>query len=431
MKIQKTIISAGRTILRSVGDTVSSISGLITPEGWLKDYFMMGIASSGVPVNEKSINQITAWTSGVRLIAETIGSLPLQNIRTSGDRHIKEKSDIWFLMARKPNSFMTSNIFWELVAKYCIHRGNHFSVIIRNNDYKVQEVIPIHEDRSVDVIFSNNRKYYRISGISEILDQDQVLHFMALGDGIKGISLIEYIATSAGITLASQKNEATFFKNGSQLQGVLEHPKQLKKESANRLRKDWHQIYHNPEGSDNRVAILEEGMTYKTISIDPAAAKLLDTLKKGNIDVSRILRLPPYMLMEMDGATYSNIEHQGLEFVKYTLTTWLSRFEREMWDKLYTEKEKRSDELKWKFNVEGLLRGDFKTRMEGYRVAINAGLKSQNECRALEDMDPFEGGDRRWIQMNMMPLDKADQILNRSTIEELLKKAQENEEANN
>lgn len=421
MKLKNYIERGFNSVIRGVDTALSSISNLKDPANWLKGVFSLGAADSGVPVNEKSINQITAWTSGVRLIAETVGSLPLKNIRVANDRHNFEKSNTWYLVARKPNSFMTANIFWEIVVKLCIHRGNAYAVIVRDNDFRPTEIIPVHQDHSVEVIRYENKLYYRVSGVAQLIDQDHMLHFKTLGDGILGVSLIEYIASSAGITLAAQKNGATFFKGGSQLTGVLEHPKQLSKQAADRLRESWHKTYHT-EGTDNKVAVLEEGMQFKPISINPADAQVLDTLKKGNIDVSRILRLPPHMIMEMDAATYSNIEQQSLEFVMYTLTTWLSRFEREMWDKLYTEKEKRSDELKWKFNVDGLLRGDFKTRMDGYRIAINAGLKSQNECRALEDLDPFEGGDRRWIQMNMMPLDKVDELLGES-LPELLKLA--------
>src|SRR5690606_17391121 len=122
------------SVIRGVDTALSSISNLKDPAKWLKGVFSLGATDSGVPVNEKSINQITAWTSGVRLIAETVGSLPLKNIRVANDRHNFEKSNTWYLVARKPNSFMTANIFWEIVVKLCIHRGNAYAVIVRDND---------------------------------------------------------------------------------------------------------------------------------------------------------------------------------------------------------------------------------------------------------------------------------------------------------
>jgi HK97 family phage portal protein len=240
-----------------------------------------------------------------------------------------------------------------------------------------------------------------------------MLHFKGLGDGHVGIGAIEYAATSAGVTLATQKNQAKFFKSGSKLQGYISHPKQLKKETLQKLRESWHEVYHT-EGSSNSTAFLDEGMEYKTISVTPEAAKYLETLKNGYYDIAAILRVPPHMIGQMDKSSFNNIEHQSIDFVKFSLLPWIHRFEAELWSKLLTEKEKIADEIKFKFNVDSLLRGTYRDRMEGYRIAINTGLLSQNEARKLESLAPFPGGDERWIQMNMMPLSKADDILNRT-----------------
>jgi len=162
-------------------------------------------------------------------------------------------------------------------------------------------------------------------------------------------------------------------------------------------------------------------MEYKTVSVTPEAAKYLETLKNGYYDIAAILRVPPHMIALMDKSSFNNIEQQSLDFVKYGLLIWIMRFEAELNDKCLTEAEKLQDEVQFKFNLEALLRGDYKSRMEGYRIAINAGIMSQNEARKLEDMSPYEGGNEHWLQMNMMPLSMAKDILNRTADQLVLK----------
>jgi len=187
-----------------------------------------------------------------------------------------------------------------------------------------------------------------------------------------------------------------------------------------KLRESWHSLYHS-DASNNSTAFLDEGMEYKTVSVTPEAAKYLETLKNGYYDIAAILRVPPHMIALMDKSSFNNIEQQSLDFVKYGLLIWIMRFEAELNDKCLTEAEKLQDEVQFKFNLEALLRGDYKSRMEGYRIAINAGIMSQNEARKLEDMSPYEGGNEHWLQMNMMPLSMAKDILNRTADQLVLK----------
>lgn len=414
MKLIPAIANTANTLFRSVDNVLSSISGLENPQNWLGESFRVGNFDSGVTVNARSIQQIPAYISGVRVLAETLGSLPLKLIKTTENQITVEKSHpLFYLVCKQPNQIQTRQVFWETVMRYCINSGNAFAAIIRDSNATPQELILIHEKKKVEVIESLGKLYYRVEGIEEIIPSENMLHFKGIGDGIVGIGCIEYAMTTAGISLASQKNQAKFFKGGSQLDGVLEHPKQLSKDAAVRLRNSWHDTYHTGDPKA-RVAVLEEGMVFKPISISPEAAKYLETLKHGAYDIAAILRVPPHMIAQMDFSTNNNIEHQSLDFVKFSFLPWATRFESELNTKLLTEAEKKADELSFSFNLEGLLRGDFKSRMDGYRIAINAGIKSQNECRKLENLAPFEGGDRKWIQMNMMPLDKVDEILERN-----------------
>lgn len=416
MNVTDIISRSVNLIARSVEST-ASISGLSNPDNWLKDAFALegfyGGQSSGVPVNSKSIQQIPAYISGLRLLSETMGSLSGKLIRKTDKTITLLRSDPrHYLVFRKPSKLMNAVTFWETATKYAVHKGNFFAVIDFNENMAPQELIPVHESRSVKVIEFQGSLFYEIQGIGT-LPSYMVLHLKGLGDGRVGIGAIEYAATTAGITLATQKNQATFFKSGSKLQGYITHPKKLGKDTLTKLRESWHAVYHS-DGGNNQTAMLDEGMEYKTVTVTPEAAKYLETLKNGYLDIAAILRVPPHMIAQLERSTNNNIEHQGLEFVKYGFLIWVRRFEAELWDKLLTEAEKREDEIQFKFNLESLLRGDYKSRMEGYRIAINAGIMSQNQALALEDMEPFEGGDEHWIQMNMMPIAKSEEILNRA-----------------
>jgi HK97 family phage portal protein len=404
---------------RSITST-AAISGLVAPDTWLKEAFagqslFIGGQDSGVPVNSKSIQQIPAYISGLRLLAESFASMSGKMIRKTEDNMTTLRTDPRSrLVFRKPSRMMNSVTFWETAIKYTVHRGNFFAVIVRDQSMRPIELIPVHESKLVSVIESEGRLFYQIQGYDEILSSDFVLHFKGLGDGRTGIGAIEYAATTAGVTLATQKNQAKFYKSGSKLQGYVTHPKQLKKESLQKMRDSWHDIYHTDGDGKNLTAFLDEGMEYKTISVTPEAAKYLETLKNGYYDIAAILRVPPHMIGLMDKSSFNNIEQQSLEFVKYSLLPWVRRVEMELWDKLLTEDEKEQDQIQFKFNLEALQRGDYKTRMEGYRTGIQNGIMSPNEARDLEDMEPYPGGEKHWIQLNMMPIEMAEDLLNRA-----------------
>lgn len=412
------IISRGVNLIARSIESTASISGLSNPDNWLKEAFSIngfyGGQDSGVAVNSKTIQQIPAYISGLRLLSETMACLSGKFIEeTESTTKILSNDPRSRLVFRKPNKFQTANIFWETAVKYTVHKGNFFAIILRDENQNPLELIPIHESIKVEVIYSQDRLWYRIKGIDGIFSSDDIFHLKGLGDGRIGIGAIEYAATTAGITLATQKNQATFFKSGSKLQGYITHPKKLGKDTLTKLRESWHAVYHS-DGGNNQTAMLDEGMEYKTVTVTPEAAKYLETLKNGYYDIAAILRVPPHMIALMDKSSFNNITHQNIEFVQNGFLIWVKRIESECYDKLLTEEEKKKDEKKFKWNIDALLRGDYKTRMEGYRIAINAGIMSQNDVRKLEDLEPFDGGDRRWIQMNMMPLDSAEEILNRA-----------------
>ena len=187
---------------------------------------------------------------------------------------------------------------------------------------------------------------------------------------------------AVGMALACEEYGAKFFENGASPSGVLEHPSTIK--NPDKLRESWNSLFQG-SGNSHRVAVLEEGLSFKPISISPNEAQFLETRKFQIDEIARIFRIPPHMVGDLERASFSNIEEQSLEFVKYTLNPWISRWEQAIQRSLFLETEKR--EYFVKFNVDGLLRGDYESRMNGYATARQNGWMSTNDIRELENMD--------------------------------------------
>ena len=242
-----------------------------------------------------------------------------------------------------------------------------------------------------------------VKGSTVILPPSEVLHIPGLGfDGLVGYSPIAMAKNAIGMAIACEEYGAKFFANGAQPSGVLEHPGTLKDPS--RVRESWQSTFGGSHNA-NKVAVLEEGMKYTPISISPEQAQFLETRKFQINEIARIFRVPPHMVGDLEKSSFSNIEQQSLEFVKYTLDPWVSRWEQSMARSLLTPEEKKQYFVK--FNVDGLLRGDYQSRMNGYAVGRQNGWMSANDIRELENLDriPEElGGDLYLINGNMTKL---------------------------
>ena len=220
-----------------------------------------------------------------------------------------------------------------------------------------------------------------------------------------GYSPIAMAKNAIGMAIACEEYGAKFFANGAAPSGVLEHPGTIKDPS--RVRESWQSTFGGSANA-NKVAVLEEGMKYTPISISPNEAQFLETRKFQIDEIARIFRVPPHMVGDLEKSSFSNIEQQSLEFVKYTLDPWVARWEQAMVRALLTQEEKKT--YFFKFNVDGLLRGDYQSRMNGYATARQNGWMSANDIRELENLDriPAEaGGDLYLINGNMTKLEDA------------------------
>jgi HK97 family phage portal protein len=381
--------------------------------------FFFGGTSSGKPVNETTAMQMTAVYSCVRILSEAVAGLPLNVYRynDSGGKERALKHPLYRLLHDEPNPEMTSFAFRETLMSHLLLWGNAYAQVIRNARGEVIALYPLMPDKMTVDRDNNGRLFYLYQRGAEdakavgndrrvYLPPSDVLHIPGLGfDGLIGYSPIAMAKNAIGLAIATEEYGAKFFANGAAPSGVLEHPGTIK--DPQRVRDSWNAAY---QGSSNahKIAVLEEGMKYTPIGISPEQAQFLETRKFQINEIARIFRVPPHMLADLEKSSFSNIEQQSLEFVKYTLDPWVVRWEQSMCRVLLSESEKPAYFIK--FNVDGLLRGDYASRMTGYATARQNGWMSANDIRELENLDriaPELGGDLYLINGAMTKLQDA------------------------
>ena len=380
--------------------------------------FLFGGSNSGKNVNERSAMQMTAVYACVRILSESIAGLPvhLYQYVDSGSKQKALEHPLYRLLHDEPNPEMTSFVFRETLMTHLLLWGNAYAQIIRNGKGQVVALYPLMPNRmSVDRDDKGHLFYqYQMQDSDAptaksgtvILKPTDVLHVPGLGfDGLVGYSPIAMAKNAIGLSIATEEYGAKFFANGATPSGILEYPGTVKNPEA--IRESWNAGFG---GSSNahKVAVLEEGMKYTPIAISPNEAQFLETRKFQIDEIARIFRVPPHMVGDLEKSSFSNIEQQSLEFVKYTLEPWIVRWEQSLNRALLTETEKAAYFVK--FNVDGLLRGDYQSRMNGYATARQNGWMSANDIRELENLDliPDElGGNLYLINGNMTKLQDA------------------------
>jgi HK97 family phage portal protein len=377
--------------------------------------FFLGGSISGKNVNERSAMQMTAVYSCVRILSEAVAGLPLHLYRYDADGSKEKAVDnpLYFLLHDEPNPEMTSFVFRETLMTHLLLWGNGYAQIIRNGKGEVVALYPLMPNRMTVDRDDKGQLYYEYQTSSDDakitkggtvrLKPTDVLHIPGLGfDGLVGYSPIAMAKNAIGMAIACEEYGAKFFANGATPGGLLEYPGTVK--DPERVRESWNKGFGGSSNS-NKVAILEEGMKYTPISISPNEAQFLETRKFQINEIARIFRVPPHMVGDLEKSSFSNIEQQSLEFVKYTLEPWLIRWEQSMARVLISQNDKADYFIK--FNVDGLLRGDYASRMSGYATARQNGWMSANDIRELENLDRIpaeDGGDLYLINGNMTKL---------------------------
>ena len=356
--------------------------------------YFFGRSNAGKRVTDRTALQHTVVYACVRVLSEAVAQLPLHLYKyTNSGKERVPQHPLYFLLHDQPNPEMTSFRFRETLMSHILIYGNAYAQIIRNGRGEIIGLYPLTPDRIKVDRDEHNKLIYIYSRYDEanpniktqgeiVLKQKDVLHIPGLGfDGLVGYSPIAMAKNALGISLACEEYGASFFANGASPSGILEHPGVIKDPS--KIREAWHNAYGS--GNSHKVAVLEEGMKYQPIAIPNNEAQFLETRKFQIEEIARLYRVPLHMIGDLDHATFSNVEHLSLDFVKYSLDPWLVRWEQELMRALLSESEKGKYFIK--FNVEGLLRGDYASRMQGYATARQNGWMSANDIRELEDMN--------------------------------------------
>lgn len=384
-------------------------STLTGNEAWLADAFGGFKSSAGVSVTPESAMRLSAVAACVRLISESIASLPLHVYRRVDNQRRARVTDLpeYRLLHSEPNRLMTSFLFRDTLAVSVLLRGNAYAIITRGGGGVPRELLPVPVGSNVTVMRTAGGELaydVMLQGRQFRVSQWDMIHVPGLAfDGITGMSPIRYAAESIGLGLAAEQYGGTFFGNGSTPSGYISIPGKLTEDQANVLRNSWYAAYGGLSNA-NKTAVIFEGGKFEKISIPPGEAQFIETRKFQVSEIARWYRVPPHMIGDLERATFSNIEHQSLEFVTHTLRPWLVRFEQEFNRKLFpTSSAGQPSDLYAEFSVDGLLRGDIKSRADYYTKARQWGWLSVNDIRALENLEPVDNGDIYLTPMNMVP----------------------------
>ena len=355
---------------------------------------------------EIALNYSAVWNA-VTVISQTIASLPLMVFRRTGpdERERFTNHRLYDTIHNQPNPEMTSFAWRETAMNHVLLWGNHYSFI--ENISKIGSKVnlwPLNPSRVEPFRNDAGRiiyKYRRLDNVEVIIPADKMFHLAGLGfDGRVGYSVISKAAESFSLGLSMESFGARYFGQGTHLGGIIKHPGRLSKEAKDNLKKSFDDVYKGLTGS-HTTGVLEEGMTYEAFGIPPNDSQFLESRQFQTTEVARWFNLPPHKIKDLLRATFSNIESQQIEFVTDTIRPWLVRWEQVIGWKLLTENERRN--IFAEFIIEGLLRGDIKSRYEAYAIARLNGWMTADQVRARENMNSTEdkSGTIYLVPMNM------------------------------
>lgn len=383
--------------------------------------FFFGTSAAGKAANPKTAMQLSTVYACVRVLAETVAGLPLHVYKRDGTGAVRDPGHpLYRILHDQPNPEMTSFIWRETTMTHMQLWGNAYSQIVRDGFGKVIGLYPLLPEKmqvdraeNGDIVYT----YEKSDGSYAYLRRDEVLHIPALGfDGLIGYSPIAMQKNAIGLAIAAEEYGSKFFENGATPSGILTHPGPLK--NPDRIRAAWQKAYGG-SSSAGKTAVLEEDMKYQRLSMPNNEAQFLETRKFQVDEICRIFRVPPHLVGDLEHATFSNIEHQSIDFAMYSVSPWLKRIEQQFDSCLFTPQDRET--YFTGFNLDGLMRGDYKSRMEGYAVARQNGWMNANDIRALENMNPIpaeEGGDAYLVNGNMISITAAMKAKTESSGEE-------------
>lgn len=363
-------------------------------------------SAAGKLVTPETAMGLAAVRGCVTLLAESVAQLPCELYRREKDGGRTRATDhpVYDMIHSQPNRKDTSFEYFEQQQGLLGLEGNSYAIIERDGKGYPIELLPINPKKVIVLKGPDAMPYYHFPDLGETLPMRLVHHVKTFSlDGYVGNSPIQTNADTLGLALAVEEHAAQVFRRGTTMSGVIERPKEAgsikSQEAIDRLLAKWTDRYSGVSNAFS-VALLQEGMSYKQMSQDNEKAQLLQSRQWGAEEVCRLYKVPPHMIQLLDRATNNNIEHQGLQFVMYTLLAWLKRHEGAMMRDLLLPSERR--DLYIEFNVSSLLRGDQKSRYESYALGRQWGWLSVNDIRRMENLPPVAGGDKYLTPLNMV-----------------------------
>jgi HK97 family phage portal protein len=397
-----------RTIFRS-----DAMFSPIPPESDLW-YGNPGYGSdSGMRVSPETALRIGAVFSCVRVVSETMGSMPLivyKRNKADGSKQRALDHPLYHVLHSKPNDRQTSMEFVEMMQAHLELRGNAFALICPGPDGAIQSLIPLHPDRVNVYRLSSGRLRYEVrswwSGDIGWYNQEDMFHLRGISaDGIVGMSTIAVGREIFGNALAQQEYAARFLANDAAPHGVLKHPGKLSNEARVNIKKSWHE----GQGGANRhgTALMEDGMEYVQIGLNNKDSQFLEARQFSRTDIAAMFRIPPHKIGDLSRGTFSNIEQQSIEFVTDSMRPRAVRWERRInIDLLDALEIGEPGEYFAEFLMDALLRGDLKSRYEAYAIGYQNHFLCPNDICAMENRNPLppgQGGDVYMSPVNMAP----------------------------
>lgn len=389
-----------------VGSTKESLAMLTNPNN----------VNFGVVVNTSAALRFTAVFAAIKILSENIASLPKSVKKKTARGFVDAKDHPAFrVLAVRPNEYQDRFAFWFTLIANVLTKGNGFAVIKFGPDYRVESLHLVDPD-SVGIVFKDGKKSYVVDSqdpderwLNGTYLEHEMIHVMFFTrDGIRGIDPISYNAAAIGRGIATQKFSSEFYSRGGQIKGTLETDESLGDEEYENFMRHYHNASSNFE-----TPLLEYGIKYKPVGIDPMAAQLIQSETLSIDDIARIFSIPPHLLAEMSHATFSNIEQQNIFFGAYSLRPLCKRIEEQLELKLFTSSE--YGKFSIKFDLRGLMRGDDAARANYYASGINAGWMTPNEARKEEGLATLPGLDYPRLLVNTCLVDQEGNIINPNT----------------
>lgn len=362
------------------------------------------VSSAGITITPERALTISAVYACVRVLAETVAQLPLILYRRleNGGKERATDHPLYRVLHDRPNQRQTSFQFREMLMGHLALRGNGYAQIIPGVDSFADQLIPLHPDRMLPEVTAEGIIRYRYSmpeGRIRFFSQDQIFHLTTLSDdGLVGLSLITLARDSFGLGKATEEYGTRFFSQGARPRGLLTHPGKLKPEAIANLKESLRTEFAGTASSHGTL-VLEEGMDWKNLGLTNEDSQFLGTREFSVTEVARWFRIPPHMIGDLTRSTFSNIENESLNFVRFTMAPWFVRWEQAILKDLLLEED--SEEYFAEFLMDAFLRGDTLARAQSNQIYVQLGVFTRNEVRVTENRNPLPGLDEPLTPANI------------------------------